>query len=215
MPDELQPTRAHAVHDPVAVAAHAVADTSVEAVVGARLVAACAECAALAADLRGLATATAALKAVPMSAPRDFRLSEADARRLSRRGWLARLTGTSDGVGSGRLQGFGGAVAALGLAGFVVAFVGPSTAMDAANGAFGGTREGPAAGATQQVAPVVGPAASGESTEMNDGTAKNHDLDGAAADDIAARQTLAIVSGSAVVAGLGLVLAGRTRRRRA
>jgi hypothetical protein len=60
------------------------------------LVAACRECATLLADLRLIATATAALPLVPRT--RDFRISPADAARLRPRGWRALL----DAIGGAR-----------------------------------------------------------------------------------------------------------------
>jgi len=76
------------------------------------LVAECAECAALFADMGSIAAATAAMP-VP-SRPRDFALTEADA---------ARLSGGRAGAGRARFglrRSLGGALATLGLAGVVL-----------------------------------------------------------------------------------------------
>lgn len=200
---------AHDGHDPLAVAAYASIDGSPEAALGARMTEACGACASLAADLRSIAGATALLRSVPMAAPRDFRLSAADARRLSRRGWLARLFGGPGDHGARRLQGLGGAVAALGLAGFAIAAVGPAASIQAAADIFTVTREAPAGGTAYEPAPAIGPVASGESVNLSDDASK------AASDPEAgeARTALGVASGAAVVAGVGLVVFGRLRRR--
>lgn len=73
----------------------------------------CEECAALFADLRAIAGATAAMPVPPR--PRDFRLSQEDAARLSRkrRVWPAVF-------GAGLRRSLGGSLAALGLVGVVL-----------------------------------------------------------------------------------------------
>lgn len=207
------PTRTgvgHDGHDPLAIAAYASADGSVEAAIGARLAVGCTDCAALAADLRSIVGATAILHAVPIVAPRDFRLSEADARRLSRRRWFASPVGPSSDRGARRLQGLGAAVAALGLAGLAFAAIGPTGPIQTAADAFTGTREGPAVGgASYDPAPAIGPVASEELAIQNDDVSKA----ATAPEAGEARAALGAVSGAAVVAGLGLALLGRTRRR--
>ena len=76
----------HAEHDLVLIAAAVGADASgTEAVAAERLIADCADCAELAADLRAIARATAALPA-PARA-RDYTLRPEQAARLRPRGW--------------------------------------------------------------------------------------------------------------------------------
>jgi hypothetical protein len=109
-------TALHASHDPILIAALAANDLaggereSAEA-----LVASCAECRSLAADLGAISRAVATDLPRPRR-QRDFRLTEADARRLrGGPGWrtvLARLASP----GFGLLQPLGGVAAALGLA---------------------------------------------------------------------------------------------------
>jgi hypothetical protein len=77
---------AHEQHDALLVAAYAANDLDGRPKdEAAELIAGCSACAELAADLRALATATAALP--PVARPRDFGLSPADAARLRPTGW--------------------------------------------------------------------------------------------------------------------------------
>ena len=78
MADEAGP---HAGHDPLLVACLLDADAApAERADAEALIAACAECAALHADLLALSSATRAIPVPPR--PRDFRLTTADAARL-------------------------------------------------------------------------------------------------------------------------------------
>ena len=77
---------AHAEHDLLLIAAFAAADVEpADAAAAERLLASCPDCAALAADLRSIARATAELP--PVTRPRDFTLRPADAARLRPLGW--------------------------------------------------------------------------------------------------------------------------------
>jgi hypothetical protein len=112
-------------------------------------VAACAECAALLADLGAIATATAALPVPPR--PRDFALTEADAARLrGRPRGLGRL------LGLGARQSFGGALVALGLTGVIL-----SAALSVLSGGPAGTVAFGSGSGSKQLAPQVGIPASG------------------------------------------------------
>jgi len=119
--------RAHPAHDLELVARAAAGDLAASEAIAARdLLAACPDCTALATDLRALAAATrdlpdAAARSAHLRAPRDFRLSPADASRLRPRGLPGlgrRLAGL--GLGGGFGIRFGGALVSLGLVGLLV-----------------------------------------------------------------------------------------------
>src|SRR6516162_2550150 len=94
---------AHDRHDLMLVAALAAGDaTGREREAAEALVASCADCAQLHADLQAIGTATAALPPVPRT--RDFRLSETDTARLRPSGWrraVAWLRGGGTATGKG------------------------------------------------------------------------------------------------------------------
>ena len=109
-------TALHASHDPILIAAFAADDLTGDERVGAEaLVASCAECRSLAADLGNISRAIASDLPRPRR-QRDFRLTEADARRLGGgSGWRAVLARLAS-PGFALLQPLGGVAAALGLA---------------------------------------------------------------------------------------------------
>jgi hypothetical protein len=135
---------AHERHDRELVARAAAGDLAASEAIAARdLLAACAACASLASDLRAIATATrglpsaSVLAATITRAPRDFRLTQMDAARLSRGGLLGlrrrfASAGGGDGAFRGRAGGLGGALATLGLVGLLV-----SVGVPALNGGLG------------------------------------------------------------------------------
>jgi hypothetical protein len=85
----------HDRHDRFLIAALAAGDLEARALTDAQeLVAACADCAELLADLRSIAAATAALP--PLPRPTDFRLSPDTAARLGARGWRGLLVRLAD-----------------------------------------------------------------------------------------------------------------------
>ena len=113
------PDSRHSDHDPLAIAAYAAGDaTGDELDTAIALVAACADCAALHADLRAI---SAALPELPAPArPRDFRLTPEQAASIRPAGWrrfLAPLAGPKFAF-AGPL---GGGLAAMGIAGLLVA----------------------------------------------------------------------------------------------
>jgi hypothetical protein len=111
----------HAMHDELVIAGLAADDLDGSAAEAARrLVRSCPACGRLHEDLRALAAATAALPAPRRK--RDFRLTEADAVRLRPAGWRG-LLGALAGPRFAFVQPLGGALAALGLAGLLVATV--------------------------------------------------------------------------------------------
>lgn len=138
----------HADHDELAVAAFAAGDAvDLELERAQQLVAGCADCAALFADLQALQAATAALPAPRRT--RDFRLTEADAARLRPRGWRSLLAA----FGSPRLaftQPLAVGMATLGIVGLLVASL-PGPLMTATAPASDG-------GATVEMAPEGAPA---------------------------------------------------------
>ena len=113
------PDSRHSDHDPLAIAAHAAGDaTGTELQLASDLVASCADCAALHADLRAI---SAALPELPAPArPRDFTLTPEQAASLRPSGWrrfLAPLAGPRFAFAGP----VGGGLAALGIAGLLVA----------------------------------------------------------------------------------------------
>ena len=112
----------HATHDVELIAREASGDLAAGEALAARdLLASCPACVALAGDIRAIAAATRELRSVPdqattARAPRDFRLTEADATRLRRRSWF----GIRSWPSPGRVRGLGGALATLGLVGVLV-----------------------------------------------------------------------------------------------
>jgi hypothetical protein len=197
------------------------------------LLATCDACAALAADLRAIATATrelgsAAVRAASATsaasagsarspiAPRDFRLTAADAARLRRRGILRRA-GVAAAGAAGPLRGAGGALATLGLVGLLV-----SAGLPALSGGAGSapTREELRSGGVVDGAspvPAMWPAAtelyafssSGEPQRTNDAAG-----DGSSPAPTS-WQVATIVSLIVLLTGLALVLFGRARHRTA
>ena len=85
-----EPDSVHRGHDPLLIAEHAAGDLSGPPAKAAEtLIADCSDCAALDRDLRALARATRAVSGVA-PAPRDFRLSPAQAARLRGGPWWRR-----------------------------------------------------------------------------------------------------------------------------
>lgn len=132
-------TSPHDSHDLLLVSAWAAGDAGPADEARARaIVDSCAECAALATDIRSIAAATAALPAPVRT--RDFRLTEADAARLRPAGWrLALRALTSPTLAFTRPLAAG--LTTLGLVGIVVTSV-PMGMFSAATGGAAGA--GPA-----------------------------------------------------------------------
>ncbi|HSO29002.1 MAG TPA: hypothetical protein VLS28_03810 [Candidatus Sulfomarinibacteraceae bacterium] len=241
----------HEAHDLEQVARAAAGDLAAGEVTAAhRLLAACDRCAALAADLRAIAAATRRLPSASAALPassarpprpagpaRDFRLTEADAARLRRRGWpgIGRL---GEILGS-RSRGFGGALATFGLVGLLVA-AGMPTLLGGAGGAGSALAPAGESLAQQQAASAApasveavpaGPIEAPAPTDLYRLTATDAPARGAMAVGDAARPAddtgdaatdassgwfavaLALVSAVVLVVGLNLLLAGRNGRR--
>ncbi|MBI2764142.1 MAG: hypothetical protein HYX54_10475 [Chloroflexi bacterium] len=221
----------HVEHDLEIVAAAVatdLADSERRLVEG--LIAACPDCASLSADLLAIAVSTRALgsafdgHAVP--APRDFRLSEADADRLS--GRLPRLGRMT----ISRLWGrrLGGALAAIGLVGLLVSAA-PLAFLGGAGSATS-QRAAPDLNAATANPAMLAPAASDLESKVASppeqdalaGQSSPSDPSGETAIPaipavpaiLAVPATLSvpmILSGAALVAGLALLLATRGGRR--
>jgi hypothetical protein len=109
----------HTDHDPLLIAAFAAGDLGpADREQAERLAFACAECALLEADLRAIATATAALPK-PVRR-RDFSLSAEDAARLRTHGWRG-LVGALAGPRSAALKPLATGLTTLGIAGLLLA----------------------------------------------------------------------------------------------
>jgi hypothetical protein len=209
----------HDAHDLEFVARAAAGDLAAgEEITAHERLAACETCAALAADLRAIAAATrklgpAATRAASTAAPRDFRLTEADAARLRRRGF--------PGAGGGlawtarQARGFGGALATLGLVGLLVAAGLPALVGGAASAP---TSEDLGSGRNEDAASPIaamGPqatdahefAASGDPSRMNDASGDQ------TTSPLMPTAGLAGASVVLLVAGLALLVAGRARHR--
>ena len=208
-----------ASHDLELVARAAAGDLAAgEAMAAHERLATCEPCAELAADLRSIAAATrdlgsAATWAATTAAPRDFRLTEADAARLRRRPFL--------GVGAalvwigGRARGLGGVLATLGLVGLLVSAGLPAL--------FGGAAGAPASeelgsGINKDMASPIAamlPSATdaGELAGSDDPTRITDQSRDRTASPPAASAVLAIASGAFLVAGVALLLIGRVRHR--
>lgn len=200
-------------HDRELVAAAVAADlVGSDASLAEDLVAACPDCAALAADLRAIAASTRALGSAfdghVAPAPREFRLSEADADRLSSRvPQLGRMT-------ISRLWGrrLGGALATIGLVGLLVSAV-PFAFQSGAGGAASERAAQDLNTASANPA-MLAPVAS----DLEIKAAPSLEQDSVAGQSGAsvpssATATPVILAGAALVAGLALLLATRGGRR--
>ena len=210
----------HATHDVELIAREASGDLAAGEALAARdLLASCPACVALAGDIRAIAAATRELRSVPdqattARAPRDFRLTEADATRLRRRSWF----GIRSWPSPGRVRGLGGALATLGLVGVLV-----STGLPGLFGAAGGAATvlesvGSAAAAPQDAAtespPVAAPAPDGSALKASSEPLRSEGDSGSDSTPVVDGR-IALAGGSALllVAGVAMLLWTRTRRR--
>jgi hypothetical protein len=133
----------HAEHDPLLVAALAAGDLAASDRKRAELLAStCPDCGLLAADLRAIATAVAALPA--RARPRDFSLRPEDSARLRRQGWRE-FVRTFAGPRSGALRPLATGLTTLGLAGLLLAALPTVQLMGSAAGPSSGGAPGTAA----------------------------------------------------------------------
>ena len=214
---------AHPTHDLLLVAAYASDDIDGAArTVAAELVGSCAECAALATDLRALAAATRALP--PAHRPRDFALSPADAERLRPRGLRRLLAALAAPRSLARPLAAG--LTTLGVAGLLLASL-PGV-MSLGSGAMGGSE---AVSDGVPLAPLEGEGAAAPSAAPGyalDGEERDTDTAGSptradsgdpgtpsteAAVGDSGPSMLVVVSGSLLIVGLGLFALRWTGRR--
>jgi len=217
---------AHETHDLELVARAAAGHLAAGEVIRARdLLSSCEACSMVASDVRAIAAATRELgsatsRLAPAPAPRDFRLTDADAARLRRRGFLG--LGRFVAADPGRSRAFGGALAALGLVGLLVSTGMPSLLAGAGGSAASDTIGGAAAPApaslpkaTGSVAAELAPAA----TAAGDLAAGSGPAREAAPPQSQVVSTssgsviLAIGSAAVLLAGISLLLASRSGRR--
>ena len=216
---------AHDRHDLELVARLAAGDLGPGEVVAAReRLASCDACAALAADLRAIATATrqlgsAAVRAASAGsaglivAPRDFRLTAADAARLRRRRFLGRPGVSAWPAGPAR--GVGGALATLGLVGLLVSTLLPAFSGGAASApnreelGNGGVVDG------ASPVPAMWPAATDlYAISSSSEPPRTNDASGDGTSTVPTPWRAAtIVSLVALATGLALLLIGRARPR--
>ncbi len=166
------PSAGHAGHDQLVIAAYAAGDaTGPDLDAAAALVATCDECAVLHHDLRAIATATASLPAPVRT--RDFRLTGDQAASLRPAGWR-RLLAPFAGPRFAFAGPLGGGLAALGIAGVLVAgglgipMGGAASAPAAATDAQAES-DGAAAAAAASAAPAEMPAAESAAAGAGDG----------------------------------------------
>jgi hypothetical protein len=225
----------HAEHDPLLVAALAAGDLEPADRVLEERLASCPGCALLAADLRAIATATAALP--PRTRPRDFSLRAEDAARLRRRGWRG-FVAAFGGRRSGALKPLATALTTLGIAGLLLAALpavplgGSGAAQQGAGAPTGSSTDvnevytDTAGGATESGAPPrevadysQQPGASGEPVSVTGPVASPLEVDapsaqpGAVAPPATSPSPLVVLSGTLLVVGLFLFGIRWTARR--
>jgi hypothetical protein len=213
-------TGKHAAHDLELIAREVSGDrTEGEAQAARDLLASCPACVVLAGDIRAIAAATRELRSVTgqaaaARAPRDFRLTEADAVRLRHRRWYEVRNWASP----GRARGLGGALATLGLVGLLIA-TGLPGLFSAAGGAattlenLGSAVEAPQDAATQNPL-VAAPATDGSNVKASSAPLRS-EAGGTdeASTAVDGRFVLAVGSALVLVAGVAMLLWTRTRRR--
>jgi hypothetical protein len=173
------PNAAHVRHDLVLLAATSddTAAPSLRAAAAAQI-AGCSDCELIADDLRAISSALGALpRAVP--APRDMRLSPAQAAAARRRGWWARILEPFGSAGIPGLQALGGGLATIGLAGILFVTLMPSLGGSSAAAPVGRNQDttsaaasvASGAGANPAAAPSSAPSSARGSTQYGAATA--------------------------------------------
>jgi anti-sigma factor RsiW len=219
----------HHDHDPLLIAAlvDGDSDAPVTDERARRLIAECADCATLHADLIALAAASRALPA-PAIRTRDFRLSAADAARLRPSGWR-RVIVAFGSPRDGLTRPLAAGLTTLGLAGLLIGTL-PSGFFFAASGAAPEQKrdlvtvgEGTPTAAPAPVAPAAG--VEGLGTHDTQGVAPTNKVDQEygddgvrttsmeLADDRSGLSTFVVLSGSLLIIGLGLFALRWTARR--
>ena len=204
----------HRGHDLELIARVSAGDgTSADRLTATALETRCAACRLLAADLRSITLAVRSLRSDPPDpAPRDFRITATDARRL-RPGRVGGFLSGLRGAGAFRAR-LGGGLVAIGLVGILLGGRAPGSVpgLGAAGGAAG--PEIHDTKATASMAVVFGPVSTA-ADRLSIATDPNRD--GAAA-PVAAPATswsavVLVLSGAAAIVGIGLLLAPRGGRR--
>lgn len=206
---------AHDTHDLELIAGLAAGDlTGSEAMRAGELAASCPDCAEIVGDLRAIVAATRVIPSAfdpgTMPAPRDFRLTPADAARLGRRSWFG-LGGASASRSWMRRAGVG--LATFGLVGILVSaiplgFLGAAGAAPSLAGADQGFNAASAApqprGPEATSAPVKSSGAQERDLATSESTAPpSEPLVG----------PVTIVGAVSLMGGLALILASRRGRR--
>jgi hypothetical protein len=208
----------HERHDLELVARAAAGDlASGEAIADRDLLAWCHSCASLTADLRAIASATrqlptAAARSAVLPAPRDFRLTAADAAHLRPGGLngLVRRLGGGRGFGS-PARGLGGALATLGLVGLLVSVAIPG--LGGTGGAIAGADGQHEDGASKTSASAVAamfPTAS-DAYALSATGEPSREIGGATDTAVGSPVSQALVVGASIgvlVTGIGLIIIG-------
>ena len=156
----------HAGHDHIVIAAFA-SDDAVghERNAAQALISTCDACQLLHDDLRAITAAVRVLPPETAALNRDFRLTDADARRLARGGWFGRLVRPFGQVRRSVIQPAAGALMALGLAAIVLS--GPSLMLF--GGASGAAPEAALSPSGASAQDLASPSASGVGAGAFDG----------------------------------------------
>jgi hypothetical protein len=161
-------TADHARHDTTRIAAHAAGDIPAKDAAAAALLSGCSTCAELHRDLIAISAATRALPRAAR-APRDFRLSEAQAQRLHRVSWLRSLLRPLAASPSAT-RSVASTLTAAGVAGLLIASLAPALLGGAASTPTGDkVATGQSAG-TPAAPEVAGPGASAGAAAGADAT---------------------------------------------
>ena len=156
----------HAGHDRLVIAALAAGDAvGREREAAQALISTCDACQLLHDDLRSITASIRALAPVSVAVDRDFRLTVADARRLTRGGWFRRLVRPFGEVRRSVIQPAAGALMALGLAAIVLS--GPSLMLF--GGASGAAPEAALSPSGASAQDLASPSASGVGAGAFDG----------------------------------------------
>ncbi|MES2208743.1 MAG: hypothetical protein V4515_00935 [Chloroflexota bacterium] len=206
----------HASHDLELVAAVVAGDAvGTEAERGAALIRSCAECEAIATDLRALRVATRGLGSAfdgsHGPAPRDFRLAPADAERIGRRRGIGFMNPGRARSWASRL---GTGLVAVGLAALVLSAA-PLNLLGGAGGAAFGTKVEQQDATTAPLGPGQAGAPSSNLSVLATGTPERAvDSNAPAGErDGAGSPTLVTIGGAGLVLGIALLLASRSGRR--
>lgn len=205
--------RSHETHDLELVAAHAAGDAvGADLATAESLLAACASCAELHADLRAIAAALPAVPARPRR--RDYRITPEQSAALRPTGWR-RVFGAFATPKLAFTAPLGTGLAALGIAGLLLAaapgavpFIADRDAMRIETTGEEHDNGAGAAGSSASPAPVLGPGGGDTQGEPTGETPPEVDVRTAEAEAERVRradETLAVLGGVALLSGVGLL----------